>query len=167
ILSNAASEFSNFSRFNTEEPVEVELNALIREQMVLFSTFEHIKIHLESDVPDARVRVRRSQWVSLMVNLLSNAVQSVEKQQIGVISIYLADEGDTYLIRVADNGPGVPPEFQHKLFHPNFTTKSGGTGLGLAICRGIVEQYRGEIFYTSSEWGGACFNVRIPKMPVN
>ena len=103
----------------------------------------------------------------VVVTLLSNAVQSVEKQQIGVISIYLADEGDTYLIRVADNGPGVPPEFQHKLFHPNFTTKSGGTGLGLAICRGIVEQYRGEIFYTSSEWGGACFNVRIPKMPVN
>ncbi|NLA15934.1 MAG: HAMP domain-containing protein [Bacteroidales bacterium] len=166
ILSNAASEFSNFSRFNTEAPVEVELNALIKEQMVLFSTSEHIKIHFESDVPQARINVRRTQWVSLLVNLLSNAVQSVEEQAIGVISIHLADEGDTYLIRVADNGPGVPEENRHKLFHPNFTTKSSGTGLGLAICRGIVEQYRGEIFYTSSEWGGASFNVRIPKTSV-
>jgi len=78
----------------------------------------------------------------------------------------LAEDGDYYLISVADNGPGVAPENRHKLFKPNFTTKSGGTGLGLAICRGIVEQYRGEIFYTSSEWGGACFNVRIPKKPV-
>lgn len=166
ILSNAASEFSSFSRFNTEEPVEVELNTLIKEQIVLFSTFEHIKIHFESAVRDARVNVRRTQWVSVLVNLLSNAVQSVEEQSIGVISIQLKDEGETYLISVSDNGQGVSPENRHKLFKPNFTTKSGGTGLGLAICRGIVEQYRGEIFYTSSEWGGASFNVRIPKKPV-
>ncbi|MFA6926982.1 MAG: ATP-binding protein, partial [Bacteroidales bacterium] len=166
ILSNAASEFSNFSRFNTEEPVEVELNELIKEQIVLFSTFEHIKIHFESEVNQARVNVRRTQWVSVLVNLLSNAVQSIEEQSIGVISIHLTDEGESYLISVADNGPGVAPENQHRLFKPNFTTKSSGTGLGLAICRGIVEQYRGEIFYTSSEWGGACFNVRIPQKPV-
>lgn len=166
ILSNAASEFSNFSRFNTEDPVDVDLNALIREQMILFSTFENIRIHFESDVRHALVKVRRTQWVSVLVNLLSNAVQSVQEQTIGVISIQLKDEGETYLISVADNGPGVSPENHHKLFKPNFTTKSKGTGLGLAICRGIVEQYRGEIFYTSSEWGGACFNVRIPKQPV-
>ncbi len=166
ILSNAASEFSNFSRFNTEDPVDVDLNALIREQMILFSTFENIRIHFESDVRHALVKVRRTQWVSVLVNLLSNAVQSVQEQTIGVISIQLKDEGETYLISVADNGPGVSPENYHKLFKPNFTTKSKGTGLGLAICRGIVEQYRGEIFYTSSEWGGACFNVRIPKQPV-
>ncbi|HOG25818.1 MAG TPA: ATP-binding protein [Bacteroidales bacterium] len=163
ILSNAASEFSNFSRINAELPVEVELNELINEQIVLFSTFENIKIHFESEVNQARVNVRRTQWVSVLVNLLSNAVQSVEEQAIGVISIRLAEEGDNYLISIADNGPGVAPENRHKLFKPNFTTKSGGTGLGLAICWGIVEQYRGEIFYTSSEWGGACFNVRLPK----
>lgn len=166
ILSNAASEFSSFSQINTELPVEVELNELINEQTVLFSTFEHIKIHFESGVHQARVKVRRTQWVSVLVNLLSNAVQSVEEQAIGVISIRLAEEGDYYLISVADNGPGVAPENRYKLFKPNFTTKSAGTGLGLAICRGIVEQYRGEIFYTSSEWGGACFNVKIPKKPV-
>jgi len=166
ILSKAASEFSSFSRINTEEPVEVDLNGLINEQIVLFTSFEHIKIHFESEVSQPLVTVRRSQWVSVIINLLSNAIQSVEEQTIGVISIHLAEEGDSYLISVADNGPGVAPENQHKLFKPNFTTKSGGTGLGLAICRGIVEQYRGEIFYTSSEWGGACFNVRIPKKPV-
>ncbi|MFY9116783.1 MAG: ATP-binding protein [Bacteroidales bacterium] len=163
ILSQAASDFSNFSRFNTENPVEVELNDLIKEQMVLFATFDHIKIHFESNVPKAYVNVRRSQWVSVLVNLLSNAVQAVEEQAIGVISIDLVDEKEDYLLKVADNGPGVPEENRHKLFHPNFTTKSSGTGLGLAICRGIVEQYGGSIFYTPSEWGGACFNVLIPK----
>jgi nitrogen fixation/metabolism regulation signal transduction histidine kinase len=94
ILSNAASEFSNFSRFNTEDPVEVDLNALIREQMVLFSTFENIRIHFESNVRKATVRVRRTQWVSVLVNLLSNAVQSVQGQAIGVISVQLKDEGN-------------------------------------------------------------------------
>lgn len=166
ILSQAASDFSNFSRLNTESPVEVELNDLIKEQTVLFSTFDHIKIHFKSTVSKALVNVRRTQWVSVLVNLLSNAVQAVEEQSIGVISIHLTDEKDAYLIKVADNGPGVPEENRHKLFHPNFTTKSSGTGLGLAICRGIVEQYGGSIFYTSSEWGGACFNVMIPKTTV-
>ena len=104
ILSQAASDFSNFSRFNTENPVEVELNDLIKEQMVLFATFDHIKIHFESNVPKAYVNVRRSQWVSVLVNLLSNAVQAVEEQAIGVISIDLVDEKEDYLLKVADNG---------------------------------------------------------------
>ena len=106
ILSNAASEFSSFSRFNTEEPVEVELNTLIKEQIVLFSTFEHIKIHFESAVRDARVNVRRTQWVRYYE-------PAVERGTIGrravyrVISIQLKDEGETYLISVSDNGQGV------------------------------------------------------------
>ena len=128
-------------------------------------TFENIRIHFESDVRHALVKVRRTQWVSVLVNLLSNAVQSVQEQTIGVISIQLKDEGETYLISVADNGPGVSPENYHKLFKPNFTTKSKGTGLGLAICRGIVEQYRVRYFILF-RMGGACFNVRIPKQPV-
>lgn len=163
ILSEAASEFSNFSRFYMEDPTRVEWNALIKEQLVLFNTSDHIKLHFQSDVNPAIVLGRRTQLVRLLVNLLSNAIQAVEELSIGVITLTLTQEGDFYLLQVADNGPGVAPENRDKLFKPNFTTKSSGTGLGLAICRGILEQSQGEIFYTSSEWGGACFNVRIPK----
>ena len=51
----------------------------------------------------------------------------------------------------------------HKLFTPNFTTKSGGTGLGLAICRNIIEKCEGEIHYQKSfALGGASFIVTLP-----
>ena len=62
-----------------------------------------------------------------------------------------------------DNGPGVSEENQHKLFTPNFTTKTGGTGLGLAICRNIIEKCEGEIHYQRSfALGGASFIVTLP-----
>ena len=62
-----------------------------------------------------------------------------------------------------DNGAGVSDENQHKLFTPNFTTKSGGTGLGLAICRNIIEKCEGEIRYQKSfALGGASFIVTLP-----
>jgi signal transduction histidine kinase len=63
-----------------------------------------------------------------------------------------------------DNGPGVQPENQPKLFTPNFTTKSAGTGLGLAICRSILEKCGADITYSKSfTLEGACFTVRYPK----
>lgn len=163
ILSETATEFSNFSRFHSEDPTEIELNSLIREQIVLFSTSEHIKIHFEPSAQEARIVGQRSQIIRILVNLLGNAIQAVEAQAIGVITVRVEEEGDQYLIQIADNGPGVAPENRDRLFKPNFTTKSSGTGLGLAICRGILDQYQGTISYSSSEWGGACFNIRIPK----
>ena len=63
-----------------------------------------------------------------------------------------------------DNGPGVSEENQHKLFTPNFTTKSSGTGLGLAICRNIITKCEGEISYRKSfALKGASFVVTLPR----
>jgi signal transduction histidine kinase len=70
---------------------------------------------------------------------------------------------DHYVATVEDDGPGVPDNLTHRLFKPNFTTKSSGTGLGLAICKSILDQSRGVISYErSSEFGGANFTVKIP-----
>ena len=68
------------------------------------------------------------------------------------------------LIRVADNGPGIPAENMERIFDPFFTTKAPGkgTGLGLSICARLVEGMGGRIDLTSSAEGGALFEVRIP-----
>lgn len=162
ILAAAASEFSNFSKFYMQKQMPIELNALIKEQLVLFNISDHIKIDFDSAVPEAVVFGRRSQLARVITNLLSNAVQALEKQSIGVILVSLRREDDLYVFSVADNGPGVSPESRHRLFTPDFTTKSSGTGLGLAISRTIVEQSQGQITYSTSQWGGACFTVRLP-----
>ena len=74
------------------------------------------------------------------------------------------------VVRVEDNGPGVPAEIEGMLFQP-FVTGRGrdgprpGTGLGLAIARGIVERHGGAIRAgTSAELGGARFEVVLPKV---
>ena len=107
------------------------------------------------------VQVRKGQIIRVLVNLVSNAIQAVEDKG-GYIRISLAQEDGCYTVSIEDNGPGVKPEDEQKLFKPNFTTKSSGTGLGLAICRNIIEQSGGKISYRRSDLGGACFSFTLP-----
>ena len=162
ILSDAASEFSSFSRFYSEEPQPLELNRFIQEQCMLFNAGGAEKLWFESEVDPALLNGRKNQLSRVLVNLISNAHQALEGREKGLIRLRLTQEGAYYRISVDDNGPGVPTELRKRLFTPNFTTKSSGTGLGLAICRSIIEQSQGSISYGNSEWGGASFQVRLP-----
>jgi signal transduction histidine kinase len=65
-------------------------------------------------------------------------------------------------IRVADGGPGVPPELQEILFEPFVTGKSGRRGLGLALCRHYVSLFGGSLSLERREGPGAVFLLRIP-----
>ena len=68
------------------------------------------------------------------------------------------------VVRVQDDGPGVTPEDEPKLFQPFFTTKpvGKGTGLGLSVSYGIIESYGGVIGYHGNAWGGATFFFELP-----
>jgi two-component system, NtrC family, nitrogen regulation sensor histidine kinase NtrY len=163
ILSDAAGEFSSFSRFYSEDTSRFDLNALIREQMILFNTRDNINLTLESTDSEVFVVARKTQLTRVFVNLISNAVQAVEHKDTGNILITVERVGDNFIVKVEDDGLGVPETLTHRLFKPNFTTKNGGTGLGLAICRSIMEQSQGDIAYERSvKLGGACFIVNIP-----
>jgi signal transduction histidine kinase len=66
------------------------------------------------------------------------------------------------LLRVADDGPGIPPELAHRLFEPFVTGRQGGSGLGLAIVQRAVLAHRGVVLVESPPTGGTVFNVVIP-----
>ena len=82
----------------------------------------------------------------------------VEEPQIKVST---AVENKKVLIRIADNGPGVPEAHRAKVFEPFFTTKEvgHGTGLGLAICREIVRKHKGDLTIKEADTGGALFEI--------
>ena len=162
ILSETASEFSSFAKFYYEESTPLNLYNLIAEQKILFDTHENVKILFNYCSEEAYVYARKGQIIRVLVNLISNAVQAVESVGRGYIRISLLQEGSYYIVSIEDNGPGVKEENEHKLFTPNFTTKSSGTGLGLAICRNIIEQSGGTIHYSRSDLGGANFSFRLP-----
>jgi len=166
-LSEVADAFSSFSRFYNEEVVDVNLNAAISEQVFFFDTNDDITIEIRNNVPDPVVSARRQQLSRVFVNILQNAIESIQNARgTGEILVTIdavdREEGRYYKVDFEDDGLGVAEEHLERLFNPNFTTKSGGTGLGLAICRNIIEQSQGMISYSRSSLGGACFTILLP-----
>lgn len=95
-----------------------------------------------------------------LMNLVINAMQAVEREGRIVVSANLADEA--LLIKVTDNGPGIPPEKIASIFDPYFTTKAEGSGLGLWIAQQIVTAHGGSIQAQNRTEGGAVFAVALP-----
>ena len=176
LLADTANEFSTFAKLYTEEPVEIDLDKLLKEEIDLFDSRENISFSYMG-LEGAKAIGPKPQLTRVFVNLISNSVQAIENAQnearekgdepfMGkiLISLRLSNKEGYYDIVFEDNGPGVTDENRSKLFTPNFTTKSNGTGLGLSICRNIVEKCEGEIFYSKSfSLKGACFTVRYPR----
>ena len=175
ILTETANEFSTFAKLYTEEPVVMDLDKTLKDQMLIFDNRANIKMQYIG-MPEAFVKAPKPQLIRVFVNLLTNAIQAVEIMQkealesgeempSGKVMICLRKStvDGYYDVVFDDNGAGVSDENMHKLFTPNFTTKSGGTGLGLAICRNIIEKCEGEIRYQKSfALGGASFIVSLP-----
>jgi PAS domain S-box-containing protein len=89
----------------------------------------------------------------MMLHLFRNAVQAIEEE--GEISLQLQKiQGGGFRVVLRDNGRGMPPGIQERLFHPFATTRQRGTGLGLPIARKIVELHRGKIEIKSREKRG-------------
>jgi signal transduction histidine kinase len=70
---------------------------------------------------------------------------------------------DAYLIRVRDNGSGIPADLRSRIFEPFLSGRLNGTGLGLAVCQGIVRAHRGTIEARDREGGGTEFIVALPR----
>lgn len=79
----------------------------------------------------------------VLINLVVNAVQSIESNGVIIISSEL--KGDKVIITVQDSGPDIPEEDLKNIFEPLYTTKQEGTGLGLSSCKSLIEQHHGTI----------------------
>jgi len=100
----------------------------------------------------------------VFTNLIQNAVEAVPEET-GRVRVSGSADADFLVLRVKDNGPGVAPELQARLFTPFFTTKGPGRGigLGLTITRRVVQSLGGTIQLSSQPGEGAEFTVRIPR----
>jgi signal transduction histidine kinase len=128
------------------------LNHLLKDRVTVHRFLE--------DLPP--VECIRSQIDQVFLNLLANAAQAIPGQ--GAISIETRQRDGMAVVRIADTGPGIPPDVIGRIFDPFFTTKpiGEGTGLGLSISYEIVKKHGGTIDAESKAGGGALFTVRIP-----
>ncbi len=155
-----------------KEPTTVRPTPVVRaieeSLALLHRRIDDAGITVSVDVPDYDLtaiagEVRLQQ---VLVNLISNALDAIaaakpssERQ----IRIAAREEQDAVVIRVADSGPGIPPENLLSVFDPFFTTKEvgAGLGLGLSITYGIVQQFGGTISARNPDGGGAEFKIRL------
>lgn len=87
--------------------------------------------------------------VLALINLIRNALQSVSGQPDGLVCVDVTGEKEHPVIRVADNGPGIPSERLSVVFTPFFSTKPGGSGIGLPVSRRIMHLHGGQLRVSS------------------
>ena len=120
-------------------------------------------------LPVPTVLGNRGRLGQVVTNLLVNAAQAVpeEAPTAQVVAVSTFERDGKAVLRVEDSGPGVPPELHDRIFEPFFTTKpeGAGTGLGLSLVSEIVLAHHGTIDVSSSDRGGACFDVSLPAVP--
>jgi len=119
------------------------------------------------DGPSVKVAGGPVKLCQVLLNLIVNAAQAMDGvRRQGVIQLSWEPHDKAVLVTVKDNGCGIPPAIQDKVFQPLFTTKAAGvgTGLGLAICRELVQQMGGEIRLESTVDVGTTVTITLRKV---
>jgi C4-dicarboxylate-specific signal transduction histidine kinase len=150
-------------------PVELCHVVAAAVRMTAHSIKRRARTSVELEVPSALVLGDEARLTQVLVNLLLNASQAFERAdpEHNAIRVHVQRDADAHaIVRVSDNGPGVPPDLRSLIFEPFFTTKpvGEGTGLGLAICADIIASVKGELGLESAPGKGACFCVKMPLM---
>jgi PAS domain S-box-containing protein len=155
-----------FARKQLGERVSLHLNEVIQEVLQLLASEirkQKIQVRLQLAEHLPTVRIDRVQIQQVLVNLIRNALDSMEvvssRHRLLTISTFLSP-GEVHC-QVEDSGAGISPEFRQRLFEPFFTTKQSGLGMGLSISRSIVEAHGGSLVSEVTPTGAA-FHFNIP-----
>jgi CheY-like chemotaxis protein len=111
------------------------------------------------NVPPASVDETR--LCQVFLNLLKNAAQALQGRPGACIELETEPAGDRVVVRISDNGPGIPPSMARRLFEPWQTTKAEGTGIGLALCRRYLAEMNGTIEQLGHPGEGARFEITL------
>jgi len=164
--------------------VERRISHLLRFAKEEDYTFDHVNlaavvdaalVQLRAKLDAAKVNVARNyiggptinadkeKLKQVFANVLDNAIDALEPVAEGRrIDLFIENGGRQAVVRLRDNGCGIPPDKIGRIFNPFFTTKEKGTGLGMAISRKIVEAHEGTIDVVSEPGRGTEFAVALP-----
>jgi signal transduction histidine kinase len=124
-----------------------------------------VSVQIQRDQMLPEIDADPEQLKELLVNIVVNACEAMA----GGGSIVIREEVERNrfkspqaIIRVSDNGPGIPESIQKKIFQPFFTTKEEGTGLGLSIAARIIKDHNGRVDIESKQGDGSIFIIRLP-----
>ena len=161
-LSKIAADFSQFANIGNMNTEVFDLHEILYSLGSLYESTENMKFSWHPAHQHVLIEADKTQLNRLFTNLFQNAVEACCNKEYCNLSITEEVGEDSVVVKVTDNGDGIPEAMRKKIFMPNFTTKSSGTGLGLAMSKTIIEQVRGRIWFETVEGQGTTFLVEIP-----
>jgi len=112
---------------------------------------EHLEINADSDLVE-----------QVLINILNNAIQSLSDTKNGIVTLSAKiDDTSHALLKISDNGPGIPEENIERVFIPFYTTKKEGSGIGLSLSQQIIRAHGGRIYVTSKPNEETVFTIRL------
>ncbi len=166
---NIVKSLRQFSREDTEHYVEADIITGLESTItLLFNKLKHgIFLEREYDSESVILYCYPGQLNQVFMNVLLNAIQAIE--QTGTIRIVVKEDDTNIIVKIIDNGVGIPDNIKAKVFEPFFTTKGviDGTGLGLSISFGIVKKHKGEIEISDNTPKGTQVIITLPKVVNN
>ncbi|MGE5532920.1 MAG: sensor histidine kinase, partial [Bacillota bacterium] len=162
-INKIVADLQDFARPLKPHMEEGDLKQIIDELLSKNGLPTNIKVDVRVQ-PDARKIMADCAYLNrILYNLVTNAVQAMQKGGKLKISIYRDKNTNDSVIEVKDTGVGIPEEAKSKLFTPMFTTKSKGQGFGLAVIKRMAEALKGTVSFESQEGKGTKFTVRLPQ----
>ncbi|HLV47244.1 MAG TPA: ATP-binding protein [Flavobacterium sp.] len=159
-MSSVASAFSNFASMPAQKNETLNIVEVVE---LALEIFNQDYIRFESEKDEIITTFDQAQIIRVITNLVKNAMQAIpDYEPFPSVRVKLYSNDEHVIIEVKDNGVGIPPEIQAKIFEPKFTTKTSGMGLGLAMIKNIVESYQGSITFESVKNKGTVFYVQLP-----
>ncbi len=147
----------------SEKAEPFDLRGVLEEiEALLYPQARQQQVELHVSVPEDMVTVvaHRDQVKQSALNVAINALEVMPDG--GHLSLTLERDGDRAHVRIADSGPGIPPELRDKIFDMHFTTKETGTGIGLYVARSMFEAQGGKLGVGSSGTEGTTFELELP-----
>ena len=142
---------------------DVSLNEIVDKTIpMLKSALRPFNLHIEHNMTPVIVKANEQMLQQVLFNIILNATQAMHER--GDIRVVVDMKQGEALLRVVDNGPGIPQDLQKQVFEPFFTTKEKGqgTGLGLSMVKKVVESFQGKVLLKSHEQEGTELSLHFP-----
>jgi len=156
--------YRNLNKIKTLTLERVYVEDLFESQKFLMLptlTEKNIDLEIVIKDPDLFIQADASLLEQVLINLIVNAIEAVKTRENPKISLSAFAEGRKVIMKVSDNGSGIPEELLDKIFVPFFSTRKTGSGIGLNLSKQIIMLHKGSITFQTIDGIGTSFIITL------